>query len=337
MLKVDVFSHIMPPRYFEALYKKTSFPSRKLLLTPWPAMHDVKARLRIMDRYEGYVQILNINMPPLDDVASPEVAAELAQLANDEMAELVMKYPDKFVGAVAWLPMNNMDAALREVDRTITELRFRGVQITANIMDKPIDSPEFAPLFEKMNYYNLPILIHPRSMESGPRACTPFVVTGGEVEFWSQCPFNWPFETTLAMGRIVFSGMLDKYPNLKIITHHCGGFVPYHAYRISYATETFEMLGGPKLSRYFTKRPIEYYKMIYGDTACYGNTSALMCGYAFFGADHMLFGTDMPWDSQEGEKFVRETIRSVEEMDIPEDDRRKIFEDNATRLFRLPI
>ncbi len=86
----------------------------------------------------------------------------------------------------------------------------------------------------------------------------------------------------------------------------------------------------------FAKRPLDYYKMIYGDTACWGNTSALMCGYAFFGADHVLFGTDTAHGAEGGEQFVRETIRSIEEMDIPEEDKRKIFEGNANRLFHLP-
>ena len=105
-------------------------------------------RFHIIDSHEGYVQILNIAGPAVEDVANPKVAAELAKMANDEMAELVYKYPDRFVAAVARLPMNNMDAVLKEVDRAIIELGFRGIQITSNIMDKPIDSPKFEPLLE---------------------------------------------------------------------------------------------------------------------------------------------------------------------------------------------
>ncbi len=97
------------------------------------------------------------------------------------------------------------------------------------------------------------------------------------------------------------------------------------------------MRWGLRPSIYFPQKPIEYYRLMYGDTACYGNTSSLMCGYSFFGADHILFGTDMPYDSQGGEKYVRETIRSVQEMSIPEEEKKKIFEGNAKKLFRLPI
>jgi predicted TIM-barrel fold metal-dependent hydrolase len=332
MLKIDVFNHILPPKYMEALLKESSAKSvdEQVGLNKRQALHDLEARFRIMDRYEGYIQILDIAIPPVEDVASPEVAADLAKIANDEMAELVMKYPDRFIAAVACLPMNNMDAVLKEVDRAITELKFRGVQITSNIMDKSLDSPEFEPLFEKMNYYNLPILMHPRNMQSGPRT-----FSWNTIDGMAQSHFNWPYETTIAMGCIVLSGMLNKYPNLKIITHHCGGFVPYQANRIARMQESLTY--SQTASMGFNKNLVEYYKMFYGDTACWGNTPALMCGYAFFGADHILFGTDMPFGTRGGDAFVRDTILSVEEMAIPEEDKKKIFEANARKLFRIPI
>jgi aminocarboxymuconate-semialdehyde decarboxylase len=233
--------------------------------------------------------------------------------------------------------MNNIDAALKEIDRTIIKLGFRGIQLTSNIMDKPVDSPEFAPVFEKMNYYQLPILIHPRYMKSGQRAFGPDVVD--KVGWLAQKPFNWPYETTIAMGRFVWSGMLEKYPNLKIITHHCGGLTPYQANRISQhqSAGEIEMYQEHNPDWHFTRRPFDYYKMMYGDTAVWGNTSILMCGYDFFGVDHMLFGTDMPFGGELGAYYVRETIRSVQDMSITEEDKKKIFESNPRQLFHLPV
>ena len=337
MQKIDVFSHILPTKYLDALSEKAGKKAAEALNSK-RRLNDLDIRFRIIYSHEGYVQILNIAGPAVEDVASPKVAAELAKIANDEMAELVYKYPDRFVAAVACLPMNNMDAVLKEVDRAIIELGFRGIQITSNIMDKPIDSPEFEPLFERMNYYQLPILIHPRAMTSGPRAFNAGVVD--KVGLLAQKPFNWPFETTIAMGRLVWSGMLEKYPNLKIVTHHCGGLTPYQANRIS----QHQSVGEIEMYRqrdnsdwHFTKRPFEAYKMMYGDTAVWGNTSILMCGYDFFGVDHIVFGTDMPFGGELGADYVRETIRSVEEMNIPEDDKKKIFQDNPRRLFHLPV
>jgi aminocarboxymuconate-semialdehyde decarboxylase len=94
-------------------------------------------------------------MPPVERVAGPEKAVELAKLANDGMAELVLKYPERFVAAIGCLPMNDMDAALEEADRAINDLRFRGIQIASSINKKPLDSPEFLPLYEKMHQYDL--------------------------------------------------------------------------------------------------------------------------------------------------------------------------------------
>jgi aminocarboxymuconate-semialdehyde decarboxylase len=141
------------------------------------------------------------------------------------------------------------------------------------------------------------------------------------------------------MGRLVFSGMLEKYPNLKLITHHLGGIVPYHIERVTYFTQGAEMRFGIDIlpGAHVTKPYADYYRMFYGDTACYGATSTLMCGYNFFGAGHLLFATDAPYDSMGGARLVKETIRSVEEMNISAEEKKMIFEDNARALFRLPI
>ena len=343
-LKIDAFCHILPPRYVAELGKKSKGPMGvfhigRYGMGPQPAMVDVEERLRIIDRHEGYVQILNTSLPPVEDVVSPKDAVELAKIANDSMAELVYRYPDRFIAATACLPLNDMDAAMKELDRAINELRLKGVQITSTIMDKPLDSPEFDPLFEKMHEYNLPIQIHPRTMKSGPRFLDEAGVPEDIIGSWAQTPFNWPFETTIAMGRLVFSGMLEKYPGLKILTHHCGGVVPYHIERVTFFMQGAEMRFGVNMmpKGIFTKHWADYYKMIYADTATYGDTSTLMKGYDFFGADKIIFATDMPYDSQGGARVVRETIRSVEEMDISEEDRKKIFTDNARKIFRLPV
>ena len=167
MQKIDVFTHILPAKYLDVLAEKTGNRAGEAL-NARRRLSDLDIRFRIMDLNEGYTQILNIAGPPVEDVANPKDAVELAKIANDEMAELVLKYPERFLAAVACVPMNNMDAAVKELDRAIIELGFRGVQITTNIMDKPVDSPEFEPLFERMNYYQLPILIHPRHMKTDP-------------------------------------------------------------------------------------------------------------------------------------------------------------------------
>jgi len=332
-VKIDIFPHIIPIKYKEALYKAAP-PSFYIqnVIDATPTLFDLDARFQIMDKYEGLMQVLTLSAPPVEMIADSKKAVDLAKLANDGMAELVLKYPSRFVAAVACLPMNNIDAALEEVDRAINDLKFRGVQIYTPINGKPLDSPEFLPLYEKMSQYNLPIWIHPERA-----ADFADYKTENRSRYMIFHIFGWPYETSAAMTRLVFSGILERYPNLKFITHHCGAFVPYFEQRIIGAYDHAEMLRGAKYKQGLTKAPIEYFKMFYYDTAIYGSTPALMCGYAFCGADHMVFATDMPYDSQLGDRYIRQTIEAIEQMDIGDLDKKKIFEVNARKLLRLPI
>jgi len=284
-----------------------------------------------MDRYEEYVQVLSIGSPPPENVLSPSDAKELCKMGNDEMAELVFKHPDRFAAAVASLPMNDVDASLEEIDRAVKDLRFRGIQIFTDINQKPLDSAEFLPIYKRMQYHNLPILVHPR------RQCTiPDYQGESESKYLVWTIFGWPYETSVAMTRLVFGGILEKVPNLKVITHHAGGMIPFFAKRIQISNDFNEMRLGYRYGEHLTKSPLDYFRMFYSDTAVYGNTPALMCAYAFFGADHLLFATDMPYDNQLGNRFISETIRSIDEMAVGVTEKKKIFEENARKLLRLP-
>ncbi len=329
-MKIDIFPHILTTKYKEAILKM-DIPQKNVLEVPM--LYDLELRFRVMDKHDGLMQVLTVSSPPVEYVAKPAKAVELAKLANDELAELVAKYPDRFAGAVACLPMNNMDAALKEADRAISELRFRGVQVYTPINDKPLDSPEFMPLYEKMSQYNLPIWIHPlRYAEYADYR------TLKESKYRIHAIFGWPYETTAAMTHLVFSGIFDRLPNLKFITHHAGAMVPYFEDRIKGFCNKAETVMGHTYMLKLTKPPIDYFKMFYNDTALYGDTPALTCAHTFFGADHLLFGTDMPLgDGQLGFTNTRYTIEAIERMDISDADKKKIFEDNARQLLRLPI
>jgi len=331
-MKIDIFCHIIPRKYKEALYRIS--PGDFYLkdsMEATPTLFDLEKRFRIMDEYKGLTQVLTLASPPVETIAKPEKAAELSKLANDEMAELVGKYPDRFLTAVACLPMNNMDAALKEADRAINELKFRGIQVYTPMNDKPLDLPEFLPLYQKMAGYDLPIWIHPmRTMDY------PDYRSEDQSMHRLFCVFGWPYETTAAMNRLVFSGVLEQFPGIKFITHHCGGMVPFFEQRIVGHFDLMEKRG-KGYRHILTKAPIDYFKMFYNDTAVYGNTAALMCGYALFGPDHLLFGTDMPYDSELGHRYTRDTITSIEQMQIPALEKKKIFGENARKLLRLSI
>jgi len=328
-MKIDIFTHVVPSRYKDALKKMSLSGPYYTELTR--SLTDLDLRFRIMDKYDEYVQVLTVAGFHKAIAEGKAKAVELAKIANDEMAELIFKYPDRFVSAVACLPLNDMDAALKEAERAINELRFRGVEIWAT-HEKPLDLPEFMPLYEQMCQYNLPIWIHPIRT-----AAVTDYRNEKESKYGINSVFGWVYETTAAMTRLVFSHVLQNYPNIKFITHHCGGMVPFFAGRIVAHYDCYEMIWRHTYKQGLTEHPIEYFRMFYNDTAVNGSSTALQCGYDFFGADHLLFATDMPFDSQLGDVSIRETIRSIEEMDIPDSDKKKIYEDNARNLMRLPV
>ena len=342
-MKIDVFSHVVPKKYWDIFKRKiennrlNQLVSREALAVELThTLWNLDERFRIMDQYEDLVQILTPTGPPLELVANPQESVELAKIYNDEMADLVTKYPKHFLGAVACLPMNNLDAILMETERTIEEMNFRGVHIHTPIYDgnpaitKPLDLPELMPFYEMMSNYELPIWIHPKREFSMPD----YSIEDRSKYVIHQL-FGWPYETSVAMSRLVFSGTLEKYPNIKFITHHCGAMVPYFVDRIRTQCEWYETGLQAKFLKKLSKPPLEYFRRFYNDTAICGNVSGLMCAYAFFGPEHILFGTDFPYDAEFGNKYIRETIRSIEKMSIPDSEKQMIFEQNAKSLLKL--
>jgi aminocarboxymuconate-semialdehyde decarboxylase len=271
-----------------------------------------------MERYPDVLEVLVPATAPLETLVSPEDAVDLARLNNDEMAALVEKYPDKFLAAVALLPQNNIDAAQKELERAVTKLGIRGVLLHSNVNGESLDLPKFRPLYAQMAEYDLPIFIHPSYLQI---TCPPL---SKDMPAAYQHHFNeivtqaiqWPADTSIAMTRLVMSGIFREYPNIKLITHHCGGLVPFCQDRI-------------------ILRDDDIHKF-YGDTALFDTVGPLMCGYAFFGADHLVFGTDTPLGRAHG-YGIRQTIRAIEQLEIPAIDKEKIFELNAAHLLRLAL
>jgi predicted TIM-barrel fold metal-dependent hydrolase len=305
-MKIDVFSHILTEKYL-SLYRKKAPAIENTIEVRSRITVDLPIRFRRMNRHPDVLQMLTVANVPLEKYVSAQDAVELARVANDELAELVMDYPDRFYGAAACLPMNDMDAALEETDRAITQLRLKGVQIYTRIDGEPLDSPRFTPLYKKMAEYDLPIWIHPTTNEK----------LDDDVGI-----FSWPFETTAAMYRLVKSGVFTAYPDIKFIVHHAGAMVPSFGERVRWI---MSMAVHPRIH--------EGFKKFYVDTALYGNTAGLMCAYEYYGPDHMVFGTDAPL----GPNMVEETIDSIERMSIAAADKEKIFKKNAIDLFRLAV
>jgi predicted TIM-barrel fold metal-dependent hydrolase len=334
-MKIDIFNHIFPKIFYDKMlqvapnYKDIGKRVREV-----PVLVDLEARFRVMDQFDEYAQVICLGSPPLEVLAGPELSPELAKLANDSMAEYVAKYPDRFPGFVASMPMNNPDAALDEIDRAIKELKAVGVQFFSNVKGAPLDLPELKPLFEKMAGYDLPIWVHPARGANFPDYLTE---EKSKYEIWWT--FGWPYETSVMMARLVFGGYFDQLPNLKIITHHMGGMIPYFEGRVG---PGWDQLGARTSDEDYTiilkqlKKPhLEYFKMFLADTALFGSLSGTICGLDFFGVDNVLFASDSPFDPEKGPGYIRETIKIIDALPIPDNDRQKIYEGNTRRLLKL--
>jgi predicted TIM-barrel fold metal-dependent hydrolase len=300
-----------------------------------PVLWDLDARLRMMKRFRGYRQILTLSLPAIEYLAGPEESPGLARLANEGMAEIVAAHPAQFPAFVASLPMNNVLAALAEMDYAIGRLGAKGVQVFTNVNGRPLDDPEFYPVIERcVNQYDLPIWLHPVRRSNFPDY---LAESKSRYEIWWL--FGWPYETSACMARMVFSGLFDRLPGMKVITHHLGAMAPYFEARIALGMDQMgrrtpdeDYVG---LRARMAKPPLEYFRMFYGDTAVNGSAPAIRCGLDFFGADRVLFGTDCPFDPEGGPAFIRETIRALDELRLAAPVRRKIYYGNAVRMLRL--
>lgn len=338
--RVDVFCHFLPKRYEAARWQRASrsgFAEHVLhgqtavAGTGHSAAHqelvDLDARFRLIEEFENYRQVLTIAGPPIEVVA-PDDSDTVAKIANDELAELVEKYPLHFAGAVATLPMDRPDDAALELDRAIRDLKLIGVQLYSNVRGKALDLPEFRPLFQMMSEFDLPILLHPARSKQHPDYLT---------EASSQCliwqVFGWPYESSAAMARIVFSGILAAYPNLKIIVHHTGAMIPYFAGRIEAMYTLFQPLVQKERGTKLQRPAIEYFRRFYADTSTF-TAASIECACDFFGPDHVLLGTDAPFDAEGGRFSIRECIRAVENSSLDAAEKRKIFYENFEALFR---
>src|SRR5260370_21631845 len=266
LMIIDIFTHVLPRDCPAARGRSGSRFGLLRGLMEVRELHDLDRRFRTMDALGDYRQVVALPTPPIEDFAEPRHGAELARIGNDGMAELVGRHPDRFAGFIAALSMTDMDACLQEIDRAITVLGAVGVQVFTNVKGKALDAPEFAPLFAAMARHERPIWLHPaRSAETTDYAAEP----RSRFELW-WC-FGWPYDTSGAMARLVFSGLFDRHPTLDIITHHLGGLIPYFDKRIENGLPVLrsrtrdEDYSGVLAA---LKRPhLDYFNMFHPDTA----------------------------------------------------------------------
>jgi predicted TIM-barrel fold metal-dependent hydrolase len=270
-----------------------------------------------MEKYGIDMQVLTQTTPVLTGLKTEE-ASEICRISNEMIGKICRSYSNRFI-PFAIVSLLDVKDAVKELERGVKEWGCRGVTIGTNHENKGLDDPENGPFYEKVCEYDLPVFLHPMDWHSYPLV---------EEDPAIMRLFGWPFDTTQAILRLIVSGTLERYPTLKIVTHHLGGgMFPFYFNRFKIKL--------PNLKHRMKKPLSESLNRVYGDTAVDGTAAALPCGHAFFGTERMLFGTDYPYSPERGEVYLRENLAILKAMDLPDEEKAKIFGGNAIKLLKL--
>lgn len=334
-MKIDSFCHVLPKTYFDrflALEETPETVNIRKRVSNIPALHDMDIRFRQMDEFGDYRQIINITAPPVESLGSPETSREMARIGNEALAELVRDNPDRFVAFTASVPMDDPEAAVAEYEYAVGELGAVGAQIYTSSNGYPMDGPHFDPFYQKVAEHGGLLQVHPcRS------ALWSDYPTEARSKFEIWWTFGWEMDLSVFMARMVFSGVLERFPGLKLLIHHGGSMVPHFSGRVG---PGWDQMGArtpedqrEDVTTYPLSRPhMDYFKMMYADTAMFGAAHALRCSIDFYGAEHVLFASDSPYDPEQGPGYIRATIANLNEIGLSDDEREAIFSGNVQRL-----
>jgi aminocarboxymuconate-semialdehyde decarboxylase len=322
---IDSYSHVCPEPLLDAISER--HPSDEVAaLRKNSYLFDGERRLRYMDRIGVDQQALVLVRPPMWLGMPRPIIHELTRVANTSIAEMAARWPDRFI-PVGVLPVVD-DEMMAEFERLRNELGIRGVLIFSNIEGLPLDDASMWPLYGAAAATDTPIWIHPQHGHSYP---------------WLKRDlldrlFGWPFETTLAMARLVFGGVLQRYPDLKFVTHHLGGMVPFYASRADAMSQEIARYRDAALtaaSEPLDGRPTDYFRKFYNDSMVNGSAAAMRCGLDFFGAEHVMYGTDFPMGSNDGEDWPVEVLDTIRSLDLPASEAELVLSGNLRRIMRL--
>ncbi|QIB48353.1 amidohydrolase family protein [Streptomyces aureoverticillatus] len=333
--KIDAFCHILPRTCADRLFALDDVPALANLrrrVMDIPALVDLDVRFRQMDEFPGYRQLINLAAPPAEDFGTPRSAVHYVRMANDALADLTARHPDRFAGFCAAVALTDVDAAVSELDRAVRELGAVGVQIYTHVRGHPLDEHRFAPFWARAAELDVLVQVHPCRNATWPDYPAE---QRSRYEIWWT--LGWEYDLSAFMARVVFGGILERHPSLKLLIHHGGSMIPHFSGRIG---PGWDQLGsrtppeqqadieGPPLS----KRPLDYFRMFYADTALFGAPHALRCALEFFGPERVLFASDSPYDPEKGPGYVRSSIADVNRMDLAPHERTAIFAGNLRRL-----
>ncbi|MFC2001131.1 amidohydrolase family protein [Chloroflexota bacterium] len=290
--------------------------------------HAIDAALRIeqLDRNDIDLQVVT----PFGWMDANNLPADLAtklaysRATNDGMA----KFADESKGRLVCggsVPLEGFEQGGRqEMERAIKTLGLKVISIPSNIGGKPVDLPEFEPFWAQAAEMGIAVWIHP----VGPAGVTD---RSYEAEYDLIHNLGWPFETQLMLHRLVFSGIMERYPTLNVISHHLGGGLPFLMSRTEETYAALRKIVGSDLPR-----PLyDYFSRFYYDTAIGGSAPAIRCTYEVFGADQIIFATDAPYGPGTGEERLASYPKIIKSLNLPATDNKKIFEDNARKIIKF--
>jgi aminocarboxymuconate-semialdehyde decarboxylase len=303
-MMIDIHTHYYPPRYLAALEHGSSLvrvahDTQGQLLIQYPGdynvvvrgHHELDERVHAMDEHGIDVQAISLTTPGVH-VEERRRGIEVARLVNDEFAEATARYPGRFAPLAA-LPLHDPDAAVRELERAVTQLGHRGALLFSNVNGRSLDDPAYFPLFEKLAELQVPAFLHPTNP----------AFLGAVADYRLTAIVGFLFDTTTAAMRLVFAGVLERLPALRLIVGHLGGTIPYVAERADRAFDAYD-----ECRAHIARTPSEYFRRLYYDTVNF-NPDALRLGLAFAGASHLVFGSDYPYfEPAEELAFVREAV-----------------------------
>ncbi|KPK77429.1 MAG: hypothetical protein AMJ79_03375 [Phycisphaerae bacterium SM23_30] len=326
MTIIDFHNHFYPAEYLKALETGPSnikithdddgnpllhYPGDYNILVP--SHRDIEHRASVLEKVGVDKQILTFTTPGTH-IETLERSVELAKIVNDGFAEIMTEHSDRFT-ALATLPMNDIEASVAELERAFNELGFKGVTVYSNINGVALSDERFWPIYEKANELGAVFDIHPH-FPVGVEAMT---------EYWLMPLVGFTFDTTLAAAKLVFSGVAEKFPNIRWVLSHLGGAIPYLAERLDRGYYAFK-----ECRAYIGKPPSEYLKQFYFDSVNF-DLNCLNLAIKFAGADHIVAGSDYPHQIGSLEKMVD----SIAKLDISEKDKAAIYGENARKLLEL--
>lgn len=323
---IDFHNHFYPPEYLEAIqtgpsHVEVTFDGDGNVLLHYPGDYnvvvrghrDIEYRAEVLQKAGVDMQILSFTTPGTH-VEAPERSVELACLVNDSLAKIMKERGDRF-SALATLPLNDPEASVAETERAFKDLGFKGVMLHSNVNGISLSDRRFWPLYEKAHELKAVFYIHP-SFPVGVEAMT---------DYWLMPLVGFPFDTTLAAAKLVFSGVVEKYPNIKWVLGHLGGAIPYLAERLDRGYSAFQ-----ECRANINKAPSEYLKKFFYDSVNF-DIAALKFAINFAGESQFVAGSDYPHKIGSLEMMVS----SIQELDIPEDTKARIYGENAARLLDL--